>query len=841
MQSRPPSIGKNVKLDPLEAASNSVAYNTGYISLNKVEPSLGVPSGYTLTQPNSVYYFPIFGISDSLINSRKFTGIDSLVLVNKNIGYATTNPIFNVDIYGTLHALSALFDNLSASIIVPANNSNTLTFDYNNYVVFNSDVYFNNQTYVKEITASSLITDFLSAKKEITTTIYLTYILSGAYVENDVIIAGTVSAASFYAATSVQAPYISAVSAFFNNITANRATVTNTLSVGGDIYANKIYGKIDYDPFSPLYYNSKNQLSLNTTKNYIFAIRPSDEYSSDNINIPRTTNGDWWSDYGNIHEDPEVLKPYFKSLQPIFDYVYKNGIEGNNLTIYIDEDIIEGENKVNYFTVDSSGTYSGCTVTGNLSAAFYSTEYLGSNYPYLTAAGIKGGDFLWGYDNSVDANGVFSYIDVPPINFKTIDVHGRWEIGSLTRSNGTKYYTLSGRQYNQSPRKISFRTYVCTNPKLSFGTFTNYASTWIQPKTKANIQGRQVAFKHDTNLSLNNLCFEFNTNCIDSTGLVFYNGQSRLSNITVALLGKGVYSYGALNLQSTDTYVHICGKQLGDPTRFSVANWNNWSYAGYNYGTPNIYPGYGLAVVGNQNAAQPTVVSFGPNSSPTGIINVNNGAMLDITDYDTARINGRYTQLNSSIILDGKYNCYSYFRIGDNSRIQGCEYLFSSNNLAISSFKIVADNSTLYTTPTFDLTIYDDPKQKFNFKYIDFAGTFSTLDIKYYGYSNWAFNQNQQVTPVYKNSNLNIYNGYKDYYYLFNPTVNPPTVDLTQSLNSVGYLNKLTTYLFNFNNESTIYYVGLSDLVKINDYYSLTSPFDNNQTYTLNYYSSSKR
>lgn len=839
MQTKPPSIANNVKLDPLESAFDSLAYTNGYITLNKVEPSLGIPSGYTLTQANSVYYFPVFGISDSLANSRKYTGIDSLVLVNKNLGYNLINPVYNVDINGTLHALSAFFDNLSASVIVPANGTNTLTFDYSNYVIFNTPVYFKNNVYATEINATSLYTDFLSAKKEITTTIYLTYVLSGAYVTGNVNIAGTVSAASFYAATAVITPYISASNSFFENLTSNNSTVINTLSVGKDLYANKIYGKIDYDPFSPLYYNSKNQLSINTNRDYVFAIRPSDEYSTDNINIPRSLNGDWWSSYGSVHEDPDVLKPYFKSLQPIFDYVYKNGIEGNNLKIYIDEDIIEGENKVNYFTTDSSGSYAGCTVTGNLTAAFYSTEYLGSKFPYLTAAGIKGGDFLWGYDNNSDINGIFSYIDVPPVNFKSIDVYGRWNIGPSTRNDGTSYYTLSGRRYDQPPRKISFRTYICGNPTLPFNTFTAYASTWTTPKTKTAVQGRQVSFKHDTNLSLNNLCFEFDTNSIDSTGLVFYNGQTRLSNITIALLGKGIYSYGALNVQSVDSYVNVCGTPLGDPTRFTPINWNNWSYAGYNYETPNIYPGYGLAIVGNSSDTYPTLINFGPNSSSTGIINVNNGAMLDLTDYNIARRNGRYTQLNSSVILDGKFNAYAYFKIGDNSRIQGYEYLFSTNNLAISTHRIAADNSAIYATPTYNLYIFDDPKVKYNFKYIDFSGTFSTLNINYYGYANWAFNPSQKVTPILSNSYLNIYNGYKDYYYNFNPTANPKTIDLTYSVNSVGYLNKLT--VSNFNNESSIYYVGISDLIKYDIYYRLSSPFDNNQTYTLNYYSSSVR
>jgi hypothetical protein len=838
MQTHPPSLGNNVKLDPLEAAVNSTAYNSGFLNLKNAEPSFGIPPGYTITQPNTAYYFPVFAVASTYLDSRKFTGYDNLVFVNNNLGYNIRYPIFNIDINGTFHALSAYIENLSAELIVPANGNNVLTFNNFNKVVFDTDVYFNNKTFAKNITASTLFAEFLSAKREITTTTYTIYYLTGAYVTTDVVITGSLTSTNAFASTSVITPFLSAASALFFSLTANNATITNILSVQNDLYAKKIFGQIDYDPFSEIYYNEKNQLSINPNRNYVFVVRPSDDYSTDNINIPRTIDGDWWSDYGQIHEDKNVSKPYFKNLQPVFDYVYKNGIEGNNLTIYVDEDIIEGEIKPNYFTDDISGLYSGCTVFGNLTAAFYTTEYLGTNYPYLTAAGIKGGDFLWGYDNNADIAGVFSYIDVPPLRFKSIDIHGRWDIGPLTRTDGTSYYTLSGRRFTDSPRKISFRSYVCANPRLPFNTFTDKVSTWTTPKTKTSIQGRQVSFKHDTKMSLNNLCFEFETNSIDSTGLVFYNGQTRLSNITVALLGKGIYSYGALNLNSVDTYVHICGNQLGDPSRFTSSSWNNWIANGYNFNSPAIYPGYGLAIVGNNDITSPTLINFGGNSEYTGFINVNNGAMLDKTDYNTTRINGRTTQLQTSIILDGKYNAYAFYQTGDNSRIQGSEYLFTTDNFALSSYRIVSDNIVTNTLPTYNLLIFDDPKRKYNFKYIDFDGTFSILDIKYYSYINWTFNQLQGIFSNSKNSYLNIYNGNFNDKYKFEIALNPKYIDLSFYLNSFGYLNKISTS--QWNTEFTMNYIGISDLFKYQTYYDLKSPFDNN-FYTLNYYSSSVR
>jgi hypothetical protein len=838
MQTHPPTISNNVKLKPLQAAVNSTAYNYGFLNLSEAEPSLGIPSNYTITQPNTAYYFPVFAVASNYLDSRKFTGYDNLVFVNNNLGYNNRYPIFNIDINGTFHALSAYIERLSAELIVPANGNNTLNFNNYGKVVFDTDVYFNNKTFAKEITASTIFTDFLSAKKEISTTIYTIYYLTGAYVTNNVVISGSLTATNVFASQSIITPFLSASSALFLSLTSNNTTITDVLSVQNDIYAKKIYGQIDYDPFCEIYYNEKNQLSINPNRNYVFAVRPSDDYSTDNINVPRTLNGDWWSDYGNIHEDRNVSKPYFKNLQPVFDYVYKNGIEGNNLTVYIDEDIIEGEIKPNYFTSDNSGGYAGCTVFGNLTAAFYTTEYLGSFYPHLTSAGIKGGDFIWGYDNNADIAGVFSYIDVLPLRFKSIDVHGRWDVGDLTRTNGTTYYTLSGRRFTDAPRKVSFRSYVCANPRLSFNTFTDKVSTWTTPKTKTSVQGRQVSFKHDTKMSLNNLCFEFETNSIDSTGLVFYNGQTKLSNITVALLGKGIYSYGALNLNSVDTYVHICGSQLGDPSRYTPTNWNNWVANGYNFESPTIYPGYGLAIVGNNNVTSPSLINFGNNSAYTGFINVNNGAMLDKTDYNTARKNGRNTQLNTSIILDGKYNAYALYKMGDNSRIQGSEYLFVTDNFALSSNRIVSDNLQGANIPTYNLLVFDDPKIKFNFKYIDFDGTFSILDIKYYLYTTWAFNQNQGISSNSKNSYLNIYNGDSSNQYKFELLFNPKYINLSFYLNSFGYLNKISTSPWN--TEFTMSYVGISDLYNYKSFYNLKSPFDNN-FYMLNYYSNSVR
>jgi hypothetical protein len=855
MQTNPPSVGNNVKLNPLGSAVDSIAYKNNLINLKGVEPSLGVPSGYSLTQPNTAYYFTVFSKASTYLESRKFTGDKSLVFVNNNIGYSNLNPTFNVDISGNFHALSAYIPNLSASVIVPADGVDTLTLNYSSGVYVNSNLYLNKDTYIKNLTAATIFANFLSAKKEIQTTIYNIFQLTGAHVTHDVNIGGSLTSTNVFASNSIISPFISAASAFFTNLTANYVTVNNAISVGGDLYANNFYGHINIDPFSQLYYNSNNQLSIGTNQNYVLAVRPSDAYSTDNTAVPRTLDGDWDSAYNTIDGESTILKPYFRTLQAVFNYIYNNGIFGNSLTIYVDEDTVGGEQPINgvypYATspYDNSGQYAGCTVTGNLSAGFFSTEWLGSNYPALTSAGLLGGDFLWPYDNNTDISGTFSYLNVPPLKFINTNVYARYEIGTKVNANGHKFYS-TWRPYNTPPLKISYRTYICSNPNLSYGQFKDTTvpqlSTWNTVKTKSSVQGRQVSFSHDRNMSLWNLCFEFNTNSDDSTGLVFYNGTNRIGNLTVALKGNGIYTYGAIDINSDETTLQVCGGNLGDPTRYTNGTWTSLNYNGYDFGNPNYFPGYGLAIVGNSSPYSPTIVNYGTSTGYTGLININNGAIFDKVDYGTNRYIGRNTQLNSSLILDGNFNANALYELGDNVTVQGSEYLFKTNNFNLSSRNLIANNFASVGTPTYTLGIYDNLNYKVNFKYINYEGAFSTFNIYYYGYVNWTFLATQNIVYNYQNSNLSIYNGGNiDDKYIFNTIATPQYVDLTNSLLSIGSINTLLPRDHNgvtYSTQSKLYYLAnYQNLISYDQYYSLSSPFNSSVIYTLNFYASSVR
>jgi hypothetical protein len=851
----PPSVGNIVKLNPLGSALTSFAYTGGYISLKGAEPSLGLPSGYTLTSPNSVYYFPVIANADSYGNSRRYTGKDSLVFVNKNLGYNNINPTFNIDISGNFHALSAYIPNITAVYIVPPENTDTIYFDANK-VIFNNDLYVNNNTYVNRLTANEIYTEYLNAINKVEqNTIISIYQLTGAYVDNNVVIAGNLTSTNVFATSSILTPFLSTTSASFTSLTSNYVTLNQTLSVGNNIYAQNIYGQVDLDPFSQLFYNNSSQLSVGNSNEYVFAVRPSDAYSTDNISVPRTVNGEWDSDYEQISEDANVLRPYFKNLQAVFDYVYYNGLVGRTLYIWVDEDIIEGEDKPNLFTTDKSGQYAACTTSGNLTAAYYSTEWLGSNYPSLTAAGMLGGDFVWSLNKNADISGEFYYLNIPPIDFLNIGIYGRTEIGSVVNSDRRKYYS-TWKPFNAPPRKISFRTYVCANSALNFGSFKDTTvaqlSTWNTVTTKSLVQGRQVQFKHKNSLIVNNINFEFNTNAIDSTGLVFYDGNTRLSNTTISLLGTGIYTYGALVVDSENTEVRAVAENLADPIYFTrnpddTVRWNTWNTNGYTYVDANYFPGYGLAIVGNPNESSPTVVNFGPNTAYTGLINVNNGATFDKIDYSTNRVIGRNSFLNSSLILDGKFNANAFFQLGNGSTIQSSESVFRTNNFKLSSKQIKANNTLLNNiAPTYKLEIYDDPKSKVNFKFINYAGSFSKLSYNTYGFTPWTFSLNEPANKVDKNTIFSKDNGdITDLTYKFvYPKSGNPYIDLLNSINTVGRLNVLTPSTYA--TSSTLSYIGYESLPNYDSpsAYRLRSPifnYGNDNIYTLNFYTSSNR
>jgi hypothetical protein len=835
MQTTPPSVGNSVKLYDLGSPLNNIAYQSNFINLPSVEPSLGLPSGYTLTEANSTYYFPVFGISTSYQNSRKFTGQDSLIFRNKNLGINNTNPQYNIDVGGTFHALSAYINVLSANYFVPASGSKQLVFTYPNGIYFNGKNYFNGNTYITNLSANSIFTNSICAQNVLYRNIVTTYLfLTGAVITNDMIVGANLTATNIFASNKISTPFLSANSVVTNVLSAVSATVFSTVSAGGDIYANKIYGKIKIDETGGLYYNSSNQLSYSNNVSYYFAVRPSDTYSTDDVSIPRTTSGPW--DSPNQIEDANVSRPYFKNIGSVFSYITQNGLFGNNVFVYVDEDLIVGEQKPNsYYPTDYSGGYSGCTFTGNISARYYSTEWLGSRYPSLTAAGIKGGDFIWNLDTSKDKNGTYSYWNVPPLNFNNIYIQGRYEIGSLTRGDGYKYYSTS-RPYTYGGKKLTHRTWICLNSSLSTGTFTGTTSAdWKTSYVKAPVYARPVSFNASNlnNLYIKNICFEFESNAQDSSALAFYNGNNTLTNVTVALYGSAIYSYGALDINSENATVNVIGENLIDPYYLNSSTWNTWNvWSNGEYSDPAYFPGYGLAIIGRQNSNNPTIINYGLYSKDTGFINLRNGGKFLMYDKNaTTRNVGRNSYQESSIILDGYFNANNFYYIDNRSYLYACDNIFINSNFTVQSKNVlISSNYVPYLS--------SDRLNPINFNFVTFAGSFANFIPNSTGVANWTFHATDYYAPASYNSFFCVNNGAYDPNHIYTSS---NTVNLSGGINTLGYINYMKPSTYNdYNTMTFVNYTGLINYSNLG-IFNLNSPAPGNYNYTLVYYTSSKR
>lgn len=826
MQTFPPSVGNNTKLVPLYPGVNTKAYNYNLISLDTAEPSLGYPTGYSYYHPNSAYYFTIFGNASTYYESRKFTGNDSLVIYNGNLGVANPTPIYNVDIAGSLRAIKANFLYLSASNLFPSNTANSIYINSSNGIYIDSDVYINGSTYINVLTANNLITYNLSANTfYYNRNVYTEHDFSTINVTTDATINGNITANNVFVNNQISSDQIIATNSNFKTLTSSNVLIQGVLSAQ-QIYVNKFHGQIDIDPNSPLTYNSLNQLSLNTGKTYAFAVRPSDYYATDDINVQRTKDGPWdEKSFGaNVSIDPNcdildvsknlyVLKPYFKNIQAVLDYVYANGMFGNTLYIYVDEDIVAGENKANgsyaggvyqVSTPDQSGTYAGCTYSGNISALFYSTEALGVLAPSLTAAGLKGGDFLWNYDQNADINGIFNYINVYPLKFNTIELRGRYNLGQYTErtacpNNDGAWYFSTWRSFDMAPINVSFRTYVCSNTALKPGQFGTLKD-WTTVKTKSTVQGRQ--FQSSTgsyaNFNVYNLNFEFVTNSNDSTALAFYDGYSTLSNVTISLQGPGIYTNGAILASNNNTDLFICGSGLLDPYYlYCQNNQNVWTK---NLRTEfigdgrNYFPGYGVAIVGSNYKSKPTIINYSQDDPIAGFVNITDGARYRQIDYgNPSRNYGYLSVLQASILLDGYFNGYSLFNLDTNANVLFTNSLFSSLTFDISTKYINMNN--LGNSPTYTMTIEDLIGEIKDFRFVNFKNSFSTLRWVYSRYSQWAFPPDKPVSVTY-NCFISKNNGENNSQYSYTDL---QTVNLSGMMFNISQLNSLADFPTSYN------------------------------------------
>jgi hypothetical protein len=855
MDTTPPSVSNSVKLANLTDPNiNAKAYQEGYISLPFVEPSLGIPTGNTLTEEGSAYYFPIFGISNNYFLSRKFTGNDSLILRNKRLGINTPNPQFSVDVTGTVRATNATLITLSAVNIVPSS-GDSINISAPGNIAFNSNVNITGQTTLANLTAANLLTtNFNAVCAQFTNVIINTIVLTGAQINNNISITGNVSATNARVLSSITTNTLLANTISTNLLSAIVTTVTNSLSVQKDIYATNIFGKIQLDPTSPFSYNGNNQLTFNRNINYSVAVKPSDPFSTDDPAIPRTTTGQFSAvDKSLPWTQPTFegwLKPFFKTVQGALNYATVNGLVGNGYNVFIIENIVEGERKPNNGTTptDESGKYHGLySIAGNLSAAFYSTEWLQLSAPALYNAGLRGGHYIWPIDKTAPAQGIYHTTNIENFNFNNINLYGLTEIGTKISNNAYVYYTTWA-VFNEPPRTISYRSYICSNPALPTGTFGTDVSAWTTLKTEAFAFNRPFVINHlpGTTVRTINLAFEFDSNAFDSTAYQIQKGSVEVINTSVAVLGNAMYTYGAVNTYDRNSFLYVRGGFSLDPYYLTPSTWNTWNNTPYGLplwgSTGQIFPGWGFAIIGNPPGKKPTNISYA-GTKDTGIFRITDGSSVRIIDYGGARNIGRWTQHLSSIIFDGQFNTPSVFYYSNNSSSTIVDSFFKTNSFALSSKNVNLNNTGV--NPTYIAEYFDavSPADKINMQHLRFDGSFITASIILQPFRVWTFSPTAPLNDDNTVKNMfSINNGAATPNYVY---VDSETVNLSGSVFTLGSLNQLLGYDARANqiiNNQIIKVTTPNNLKNYNTdgFFRLTSP-NNAQVYTLAYYASGTR
>jgi hypothetical protein len=876
MDSKPTPISGLIKLTKLSYLANNKARNAGFVSLETAEPSLGLPSGRTLTSPGTAYYFPIFAISDDYEISRKYTGRDTLSFKNRNVGYNNTDPIFNFDINGSLRATNANIVTLSTAVLNPTTVGGSLLMNYTGGVQVSSTLNVLGNVIVPILSAGTVTTNRIAAASAFFVNTYLTvFTLTGAdiYVPGanagDVTTTGNVTATNMFAASSIRANTLSAARLITNALTANVATITNTLSVGQDLYAANIYGKLDLDPTSALYYNSDNRLSYSGSLNYEFAVYPGEPNSTDDPNISRTTSGD----VSAAKVSGGALKPFFKSINGAFNYARVNGLFGNAFIVRVYGDIVEGERRPNTVTTltDDSGKYSGLTTrTGNLTSAFYSSEWLEANRPALYNAGIRGGEFIWSLDNEAPYGDV-EHIKIEDLSFPYIYISGRQNVGSANNRKdntglialndaSTPWYTYEGnpvenydwdrKVFNIPPTNIAFRVYVCSNASLKFGQFTNNPEDWQTVKTNQNVVYRPFVKNSNSRLYIWDLCFEIDSSALYTSCFDLQAGDTYAANLTFATLGNTMYHKGVINVDTT-AFLGAWGILQLDPFYLFYLNAATWPWptrsinGGPVFDSPYTFPSYTFAFVGNPKGKSPTNISTGIDNN-IGFINIVNGGSYINRVYRGPAIVGGNSQLPSSIILDRSYNASSFINVTNNANVQHDDQIYRTENFGLSTLNITFNNVGL--TPSFLLQYYKetDPQLLYNFEFVKFNSSFSTIYLLRFGTKLWSFSiEEGDSKPSYENNTyLSINNGADDSNYKF---LQNGTVDLSGSVATIGKYNNIVGY----NSVGTAVignrYLGetasIEDLqfYDTTDIFKISTPLSFGNFYTLSYYASSLR
>ena len=718
MFSSPPLISGLIKLTPIGRLKQGIVNEFGFIDLRSVEPSLGLPSGSTNTLPNSAYFFPVISVGKSYKDTRKFTGFDTLIIRDRKLGFNNRLPTFSVDISGSLRATSSVFNDLSTPRISQVSNTNTnLVINTPNTVIISNNLNVGGNTFAPNITANSVVASGLTAQNKFEeNTIVTVYTLTAAEIGGNFNVAGTLSADYIDVKNNLLARTLTASNVFTERLTAVNLTVRNNAQIEGDLtVTGKIFGEINLDPTTALRYNTDKQLQYRGNINYTFAVCPTDQYATDSLTQDRSSTGLYDTNVIDTRSVDGALRPFFKTLQGVFDYVQNSGIFGQVLRIHILGPHIYGEQRTPGSEGADGGNYSSLSFkTGNLNSAFYSSEWLFNNQRALYDAGIRGGEFIWSSDGSPIAGEVAQFT-LPNINFRNLQIFGYYNIGNTGRyapdagnayalvdrnsnepfaqkdgSNQPKQLWVFGKPYNHPPPTITHRVYVCSDPTKSFGQFSGTnAQTWTENNTSYGLTFKPVYIDTSPSLFMDfrDLSFEFISNTTYTEGFHVETGTIWAYGLSIACQGESIYTRGAVWFNSASSKITFPGDDnIGEVDPEFYFAWNRssltdgfWPLVSYRnsshleggdsapFPRRAIFPRHALALIGNPSNKKPTIV-WNIDNPNTGLINLKEGCEWRNVNYGTgSRKLGYLNQNDTQIILAGKWNAPSIFYFENNA------------------------------------------------------------------------------------------------------------------------------------------------------------------------------
>ena len=626
------------------------------------------------------------------------------------------------------------------------------------------------------------------------------------------------------------------------NLSSNNITVSNNFNLfNNNLTANNIFGKIDIDS-NYFGYNIYNKLSASFTKDFYFGVKPSDSYSTNDKNHLRTLDGPCDPIMLNSTDvSDKLLKPFFKTINGVINYINQQTLRGNTLNINVYENINEGELYPGNYLNDNSGTYCLESFHDNMSGAFFSTEWLQHYHPELTSAGLSGGNFYWSLPGKGPIYGGSGPWSFSNLNFSVINLQGMHEWGSRITNPPQKQYRYR-KPFDQSSPVVSIRSFICANSSLTFGNFgDNPVKDFTDVIRVPNLGSywRPLSFNGTSQINIKNLCFEFSSNYQDITCLWFQlNSNGTLSNITIAMKGTGYYFYSPVLAQNA-SLIYFCGINQIDPFHLTYQTWNDtwgilpWQNIPTSTG-PEYYPGFGLTIIGNDgsNFFQSTPTKF-----DCGLIGYYDNSVIRFTDYLVNRIIGNASNLNTSVILDGKINGYRLFNMGRYSKLEFHNQLLKTQNFQLSSFAYTTDNNKFKFSNT-----------SYNFRPFDLSVVFGNFNQ-----INWICN-NLTSWEVLRTNNYTINIPYNSFLVKF---ISPSDTDngyitYNTSLSTIDFTNMIKIFKkfgsqkdfnsvyasSNLVSPNVLTYTSVANLKNYNTQglYTLTSPVCSTSTSTMVYY-----